>query len=616
MYMYIEASPLVLAYTWESVTNIVTELPCCFKLFDLKIFFGDLRTSVSQQQVVTVNKSCSNAKLTILFWVFANSTLYSTMFTRCHRAPAMVIFWIVVLILFNLSASVSSQGATLNIIPERTDQPREGDSVTLVCQVTSSNPPDVIFWQRTNLTSGTVTIFVDETGLNSNADDRFSLDPITVVTSIGPVFSQRVTIKAIRESDEASYRCAAVTHESASQTLRIHPADEFPVCSPYGQATVVNGSLISCRTVKDSNIPAVTIPGMPSGAPGWITSNSMIGQNEGTELTHTVNTSDNGTTFTCAAIGNSPMALACKIGPLNVITNDVGGGLSSADIAGIVIGSILILIIIALHFLCCRCTPRRWKRTKSYLLDIGSSSFGTSNRRDNSAPEQPNSVELGNSQLASDDVPPSYESATGNEETEAVSDSPVVDERDPPATSDLHEVSSNQPEQGVNVYVNANVMSPFFAGDKANPIYDNAKVSPVRQNNGDDSGAGPKPKEIKRFAINRKGKMDKPIDPDAAISDSPDGNEFKKDPSVIYAKVDKTAKRSPHSVDTREDSGAGTTSKKIKRFALNRKVKVERAASPPKPEPVIVYAELDLHENQDGVRSPKEPRTEYAEIKR
>ncbi|XP_033642498.1 uncharacterized protein LOC117302625 [Asterias rubens] len=316
--------------------------------------------------------------------------------------------WIfLLLILIRRPGLVSSQNttgptATVHILPEYTTEPREGDSVTLDCEISSLQRPDEVRWTRK--TNGSETIIVKGNATFTNAGKRISVSPLKVVSTGLYVCSHKITISPLRRPDDQGFYTCEVnvssnTITSSEMYLHVHSRNEFPVCLPGGPATVAIGSSLSCNTLSDTRMSSVSEMGMTTEANGWIISPTNAEGSPGQELTRTVANSDHGKTFHCFSISNaSAMALACTIGPLTVYTKNTG--LSGADIAGIVIGAILLLVIIAVHTLCCRCNPKRWLYAKSYTFNVGSS-FASTLERDNAILTQPD-AELRNVELEND----------------------------------------------------------------------------------------------------------------------------------------------------------------------------------------------------------------------
>ncbi|XP_071805282.1 uncharacterized protein [Asterias amurensis] len=307
-----------------------------------------------------------------------------------------VLVWVCGLALV-FSQDLTIPTATIKILPEYTTVPREGDSVTLDCEISSLQPPDVAQWsRRSSLLSDTQQPIVDENGLNpALIDRRYSISPLQVVNSTAALYSHKITIYPVQQSDQGYYQCLAKRNSATIATsteihLLVHRLDVFPVCFPDGPATVTIGSSLLCKTLSDTRILAVSDTEMPDViTDGWVKSPTNAEGSPGQELNKTVTIAEHSKTFHCFSISSvSTLALACTIGPLTVVsvsTNPPSSQLATSNCPNcntyiaILINSIVIhLITIILLFHCCR----HWKQLRD-MLSQSSTPRQENDRHDN-----------------------------------------------------------------------------------------------------------------------------------------------------------------------------------------------------------------------------------------
>ncbi|XP_071805853.1 uncharacterized protein [Asterias amurensis] len=295
--------------------------------------------------------------------------------------------------------------ATIKILPEYTAVPREGDSVTLDCEISSLQSTDVVLWSRRSRLSDTRRFIVDENGRNpALTDSRFSISPIQVVNITAALYSHKITIDPVQQSDQGHYQCfvlrgSNIITQSTVASLLVLPPDEFPVCTPDGPATVTIGSSLSCKTLSDTRMPSVSEMGMTTEADGWITSPTNAGGNQGQELTRTITNSEHGKTFHCFSISVSFITTTpiCTIGPLTVFSESTNLPSThkptselpdttpitvqpsaskcqncSSRIAVLIVSIVINLIFLILLFLCCRYDPRCWQQLQGKLSQSSS----------------------------------------------------------------------------------------------------------------------------------------------------------------------------------------------------------------------------------------------------
>ncbi|XP_071805648.1 uncharacterized protein [Asterias amurensis] len=535
--------------------------------------------------------------------------------------------------------------AIIKILPENTTVPREGDSVTLDCEISSIESPDDVRWSRRSSLQETGTVFVDENGLNpALVDNRFSISPFQA-----SLYSHKLTIYPVRQSDQEYYQChvlrgSDIIIQSVDVYLLVYRRHEFPVCTPDGPATVTIGSSLSCSSLSNTRTPLVSDIEIPTEANvGWITSPTNGEGSPGQELTRIVTNSEHGKTFQCFSIISGAVldiSPACKIGPLTVdseytqnpvqettgavnTTPDTpqNAGLSGADIAGIVIGVILLLIIIAVHTLCCRCNPKRWMYAKSYPFNVGSS-FASTLERDNAILTQPD-AKLRNAGPESDNLPFGVQASAddGIVDTRCWSDTEddhLGHDHEPPAT-DCSPSNPKQPYKTTQVidskepiepkppaiYAQVNQTSPV-TGTKE-PAKPNFPAVYAKVNETTPVTNSKEPTGLKSPGIYAQ--VNKPT----PITDTSEPITHQPNPSVNSTEMDKNASQDDEEL-LKENGKDSSNLKNIKRFGQNRNGQVSR---PAQQEPVLIYADLDLKEPvNDEVHPPSDDsQTVYAQIK-
>ncbi|XP_071805536.1 uncharacterized protein [Asterias amurensis] len=557
---------------------------------------------------------------------------------RVHFDYKMTDVLCMFLILFGRPGLVSSQDtaiptATVHILPECTTVPREGDSVTLDCEISSLQSIDVVLWGRLSNLSDSQQFIVNVNGLTGYAGSRLSIiSQLQVVNSTTALYSHKITINPLRQSDQGYYQCFVlrspdIIAQSTDVYLLVHRRDEFPVCTPDGPATVTIGSSLLCKTLSETRMPLVSEIGMSTEAEGWIISPTNAEGSPGQELTRRVTNLEHGKSFHCFSISTvSGVTIGCDIGPLTVTNNlstetpvnttmiftsdtPQNAGLSGADIAGIVIGVILLLIIIAVHTLCCRCNPKRWMYAKSYPFELGTS-FRASRQLGSTGSALPD-PELGNSEpqtnnLNSDSQVPTNENDTGitafgsglteNLHQPTPIPEPLTSEQPDPQSADPNSKPPPIYSQVQNKTTGTDTKEP--TKPKPPAVYAQVnKTTPVT-----DSKEPTKPNPPAVYAqVNKPTPVtetSEPITPQSAINTEMDESSSQDDAELL-----------------KENGKDSSKLKNIKRFGQNRNGQVSR---PPKPDPVVIYAELDLTERgNDEVHPPSDDsQTIYAQIRR
>ncbi|XP_071805583.1 uncharacterized protein [Asterias amurensis] len=515
--------------------------------------------------------------------------------------------WFLALMFSSLVFSVrcqSNPSMTLEVSPNMTVQ-QEGTTVSLLCQVYGFNASThFLSWVK----EGSGSFVVTSTDLSVYRNERY-----LVSFTKGLISTFNLTFTEVKTTDTGTYQCNLI-HPTGEMSfvgvldkklvLSVYPRDAFPSCNPNGPGTVNTGSFISCSTSGNATAS------ISADNDEWTLYYSY--QHGGIALLlKNVTTSDNSQTYICVAnLPPSDMNLSCTIGPLNVVDIEsttiptittrptgvavVTPGLSAGQITGIVIGVLVLVIIIAIHTMCCRCDPRRWFHPKDYLIDCGSSRK-TPQAHEDTSRSPPDVVSRD-----SYEVPPSYNSVL---EEQSVS---VSQPGRPGVESNIYAESSivtREPDMNISLRLNLNIA---VAGANVS--------SEVKQPSDQESSVGipPKPHDDTDQTHATTGR-------NHSERGRPGASDPPQQSPQIYAQVIKprgnNADASGGTSQSEDTTGQPPQPlRKPKKFSRREEIpdKMEQGSSQ-----TVVYADLDLEkEGQDENKQLVNPQeTLYADIR-
>lgn len=289
--------------------------------------------------------------------------------------------WFLALMFSSLIFSARCQSdpsMTLEVSPNLTVQ-QAGTTVSLLCHVDGFDASThFLSWIKEGpgifgVTSKDVSVYRNERYLVSFTED--------VISTFNLTFSE------VETTDTGTYECNLIRQIDETYArgelkkgfvLSVYPIDAFPSCSPNGLETLTVGSPMSCSTSGNAT------PSIDAENGEWALYSFQSGGKA--LLLKNVTTSDNSQTYICVAnLPASDMNLSCTIGPLTVVDIEsttqttttttrptgitvVKSGLSVGQIAGIIIGLVVFNMLVAIHVLCFRFDPRRWRLAKDFLI--------------------------------------------------------------------------------------------------------------------------------------------------------------------------------------------------------------------------------------------------------
>ena len=91
------------------------------------------------------------------------------------------------------------------------DNPRELNTVTIVCGVTANPPANIIWFKRTSERWRALT-----------SNSKTSITHQLTYTSSGPLSSSTLTVRNVEENDNGEYICEARNNQSSSESVSIN----------------------------------------------------------------------------------------------------------------------------------------------------------------------------------------------------------------------------------------------------------------------------------------------------------------------------------------------------------------------------------------------------------